>query len=163
MEKSHKRIGLVLGLISLLLSLSGNASAFCFQAAGERYQVDPVLLEAMAVQESGLNPRAINTNRDKAGKAISTDYGVMQINSRHIPKLVSMGVITSKEDLLNNACLNVQIGAWILATHLQTCGVNWSCLGSYNAGFAGNNEQRRMLYAKRIYGIYNKLLVRRPS
>lgn len=160
MEKTLKRIGFALGL---MLALTGYARAFCFQAAGERYQVDPVLLEAMAVQESRLNPRAININRDKAGKALSTDYGVMQINSRHIPKLVSMGVITSKDDLLNNACLNVQIGAWILATHLQTCGVNWSCLGSYNAGFARNNEQRRMIYAKRIYGIYNKLLVRRPS
>ncbi|OVZ88266.1 lytic transglycosylase [Yersinia kristensenii] len=160
MEKTLKRIGLALGL---MLALTGYARSFCFQAAGERYQVDPVLLEAMAVQESRLNPRAININRDKAGKALSTDYGVMQINSRHIPKLVSMGVITSKEDLLSNACLNVQIGAWILATHLQTCGVNWSCLGSYNAGFARNNEQRRMIYAKRIYGIYNKLLVRRTS
>jgi soluble lytic murein transglycosylase-like protein len=163
MERIFKRISLALGLVSLLLSLSGNASAFCFKAAGERYQIDPVLLEAMAVQESRLNPRAINTNRNKAGKAISKDYGVMQINSRQIPKLIAMGIITSKEDLLNNACLNVQIGAWILATHLQTCGVNWSCLGSYNAGFAGNNEQNRMLYAKLVYGIYSKLLVRRPS
>lgn len=148
-------------LLLLLLLASSSSFAFCFQAAGARYQIDPVLLEAMAVQESGLNPRAINTNRNKAGKAVSTDYGVMQINSTHIPTLISMGVIRSKDDLLNNACLNVQIGAWILAKHLQTCGVSWSCLGSYNAGFADNNEKRRMVYARRIYGIYNQLLVRR--
>jgi soluble lytic murein transglycosylase-like protein len=148
-------------LLLLLLLTSSSSFAFCFQAAGARYQIDPVLLEAMAVQESGLNPRAINTNRNKAGKAVSTDYGVMQINSTHIPTLISMGVIRSKDDLLNNACLNVQIGAWILAKHLQACGVSWSCLGSYNAGFADNNEKRRMVYARRIYGIYNQLLVRR--
>lgn len=145
----------------LLLLTSSSSFAFCFQAAGARYQIDPVLLEAVAVQESGLNPRAINTNRNKAGKAVSTDYGVMQINSTHIPTLIAMGVIRSKDDLLNNACLNVQIGAWILAKHLQICGVSWSCLGSYNAGFADNNEMRRRVYARRIYGIYNQLLVRR--
>lgn len=148
-------------LLLLLLLTSSSSFAFCFQAAGARYQIDPVLLEAMAVQESGLNPRATNTNRNKSGKAVSTDYGVMQINSTHIPTLISMGVIRSQDDLLNNACLNVQIGAWILAKHLQTCGVSWSCLGSYNAGFADNNEKRRMVYARRIYGIYNQLLVRR--
>lgn len=148
-------------LLLLLLTASSSASAFCFQAAGERYKIDPVLLEAIAVRESSLNPRATNVNRNKAGKALSTDYGVMQINSSHIPKLISMGVIRSKDDLLNNACLNVQIGAWILAKHLKTCGVSWSCLGSYNAGFAENNEHRRMFYARKIYGIYSDLLVKR--
>ncbi|MEA9445897.1 lytic transglycosylase domain-containing protein (plasmid) [Candidatus Fukatsuia symbiotica] len=152
----------VLILAVFLLGISGSACALCFQAAGLRYQVDPLLLEAMAVQESGLNPRAINTNRNKAGKALSTDYGLMQINSRHIPKLVAMGVIKSKEELLSNACLNVQIGAWILAKHLQICGVNWQCLGSYNAGFANNNQPRRMKYARRVYQRYQQFRVQRP-
>lgn len=150
-------------LISLwLLVISGNAHALCFHAAGLRYQVDPLLLKAMAVQESGLDPRAININRNKAGKALSTDYGLMQINSRHIPTLVSMGVIKSKKELLSNACLNVQIGAWILAKHLQRCGVNWSCLGSYNAGFARHNHPRRMKYARRVYQHYQQLRVQHP-
>lgn len=157
MEKTLSRTVLLL----LLLLTSSISRAFCFQAAGARYQIDPILLEAMAVQESGLNANAINHNKNHAGKITSTDYGVMQINSSHIPTLISMGIIRSKDDLLNNVCLNVQIGAWILAKHLQTCGVNWSCLGSYNAGFSGNNEHRRMRYARRIYSIYNQLLVRR--
>lgn len=148
-------------LLLLLLLASSSSFAFCFQAAGARYQIDPVLLEAMAIQESGGHPKITNTNRNKAGKVLSTDYGLMGINSIHIPKLISMGVIRSKDDLLNNPCLNVQIGAWILAKHLQTCGVSWSCLGSYNAGFADNNEKRRMIYARLIYGHYNRLLVRR--
>ncbi|WP_339057578.1 lytic transglycosylase domain-containing protein [Candidatus Regiella endosymbiont of Tuberolachnus salignus] len=149
-------------LFSLLLGLSGSANALCFQAAGLRYQVDPLLLKAMAVQESGLDPRAVNINRNKAGKALSTDYGLMQINSRHIPTLVSMGVIKSKKELLSNACLNVQIGAWILAKHLQRCGVNWPCLGSYNAGFARHNHPRRMQYARRVYQHYQQLRVQTP-
>lgn len=156
MQRTLPRIALL-----LLLFASGSASAFCFQAAGARYQIDPVLLEAIAVQESRLNPRATNANRNKAGKVTSTDYGVMQVNSSHIPTLVRMGIIRSKEDLLSNACLNVQIGAWILATHLKKCGVNWSCLGSYNAGFKKESEPTRMRYAGLVYGHYSRLLARR--
>lgn len=146
--------------LGLLLALSLPVQAFCFDAAGARYHLDPRLLKAMAIQESGLNPKITNTNRNKAGKALSTDYGVMQINSSHVPELISMGVIRSKDDLLTNPCLNVQVGAWILAKHLQTCGVNWRCLGSYNAGFNDSEiqEHRRMQYARKIYGIYQQML-----
>ncbi|HCQ0223206.1 TPA: lytic transglycosylase domain-containing protein [Escherichia coli] len=156
----------ITGLLALLVagSFSLSAEAFCFKEAGARYQIDPRLLMAIAQQESGMNPTIINTNRNKSGKAVSYDYGVMQVNSNHIPKLIGMGIIKSKDDLLNNPCLNVQIGAWILATHLQKCGVNWSCLGSYNAGFSDNNEQetKRLNYARKIYRRYNIQLAGHP-
>ncbi|WP_432422737.1 transglycosylase SLT domain-containing protein, partial [Salmonella enterica] len=32
----------------------------CFSTAGKMYQIDPLLLEAIARHESGLNPRAMN-------------------------------------------------------------------------------------------------------
>lgn len=143
--------------VSVLL-FSAAGEAFCFNAAGEKYKIDPLLLKSIATQESGLNPLAVNTNRNQAGKALSTDYGMMQINSSHIPTLISMGIIRSKDDLLNNACLNVQTGAWILARHIKQCGVNWMCLGSYNAGFRENNDEKRMKYARRIYVIYGGYL-----
>ncbi|ENZ5477273.1 lytic transglycosylase domain-containing protein [Enterobacter hormaechei] len=156
----------ITGLLALLVagSFSFSAEAFCFKEAGARYQIDPRLLMAIAQQESGMNPTAVNTNRNKSGKAVSYDYGVMQVNSNHIPKLMGMGIIKSKDDLLNNPCLNVQIGAWILATHLQKCGVNWSCLGSYNAGFSEKNEQetKRLNYARKIYRRYNIQLAGHP-
>jgi soluble lytic murein transglycosylase-like protein len=146
----------VLAMSVLLFPAVGDA--FCFNAAGEKYKIDPLLLKSIATQESGLNPGAINHNKNHAGKIISTDYGVMQINSSHIPALISMGIIHSKDDLLNNACLNVQTGAWILARHIKQCGVNWMCLGSYNAGFRENNDEKRMKYARRIYIIYGGYL-----
>ncbi|ELG3704707.1 lytic transglycosylase domain-containing protein [Escherichia coli] len=156
----------ITGLLALMVagSFSISAAAFCFKEAGARYQIDPRLLMAIAQQESGMNPTAVNANKNKSGKAVSYDYGVMQVNSKHIPKLMGMGIIKSKDDLLNNPCLNVQIGAWILATHLQKCGVNWSCLGSYNAGFSENNEQetKRLNYARKIYRRYNIQLAGHP-
>ena len=146
--------GLVLGG-ALLFSLP--VQAFCFNEAGARYKVDPLLLRAMATVESSLNPRAIGMNRDKKGRITSRDYGLMQINERHLPPLRALGIVQNEQDLLDNTCLNVQIGAWILAKHLKQCGVNWQCLGSYNAGFADNNGARRMVYARKVYTLYLKL------
>lgn len=152
---------LALALLFWLLK-SGPAFAFCFQDAGTRYQIDPLILKAIAMQESRLNPGAVNINRNKAGRTLSVDYGLMQINSLHLPALMSSGIIASRYDLLHNPCLNIQIGAWILAKHRQICGISWNCLGSFNAGFALKNEQRRIVYARSIYRIYRHLLLNQP-
>ncbi|HFT4395394.1 TPA: lytic transglycosylase domain-containing protein [Klebsiella quasipneumoniae] len=147
-------------LLSLLLLLSSaKSAAFCFEAAGTRYSIDPLLLRAIATVESQLNASAINHNRDKkTGKILSSDYGVMQINSTHIAGLRSAGIIRSHQDLLDNPCLNVQTGAWILARHFQTCRVSWNCLGSYNAGFKDRNDAIREAYASRVYQHYRRLM-----
>ncbi|UCQ13158.1 lytic transglycosylase domain-containing protein [Edwardsiella tarda] len=146
-------------LLSLALSgamlISLPVQAFCFKEAGARYKVDPLLLRAIAQVESGMNPRAIGKNMS-GKKLLSLDLGLMQINDRHVPQLRAMGILKTEQDLLDNPCLNVQIGAWILAKHLQQCGVNWECLGSYNAGFAKDNSLRRMAYARKIYSTYIK-------
>lgn len=134
--------------------VSWDATAFCFLQAGARYSIDPLLLKAIARHESNLVPTAINYNKDSKGRITSVDYGVMQVNSTHIPELKRAGVIQSNDDLIKNPCLNVQIGAWILAKHLRQCGVNWMCLGSYNAGFNAGNDKKRMMYAKKIYSLY---------
>ncbi|HFV8010700.1 TPA: lytic transglycosylase domain-containing protein, partial [Escherichia coli] len=127
---------------------------FCFIQAGKRYLIAPELLKTIAQQESGLVATAINHNKNKSGKIISTDYGIMQINSVHIPELKKLGVIKNKDELLKKPCLNIHTGAWILARHFQRCGVNWECLGSYNAGFSKNNTARRMIYARIIHNRY---------
>ena len=134
--------------------MNNNHLDSCFIQAGKRYLIAPELLKTIAQQESGLVATAINHNKNKSGKIISTDYGIMQINSSHIPELKKLGVIKDKDELLKNPCLNIHTGAWILARHLQRCGVNWECLGSYNAGFSKNNTARRMIYARIIHNRY---------
>ncbi|MFJ3459443.1 lytic transglycosylase domain-containing protein [Scandinavium goeteborgense] len=144
-------------LIALVaLALTFQAHAFCFQDAGRRYHIDPLLLRSIAMQESGLNPHAINQNRNRKGAVTSTDYGLMQINSVHVPELKRLGIIHSSRELLDNACLNVEVGAWILAKAFQVCDVNWRCLGAYNAGFKKDNPNR-LKYARRVFTIYRKL------
>ncbi|MGL4771913.1 MAG: lytic transglycosylase domain-containing protein [Plesiomonas shigelloides] len=145
--------------ISCVLLISNDASAFCFSEAGARYKVDPILLHSIAKVESSLNPRAVGKNMDKSRKRVlSRDLGLMQINERHVPMLRKMGILNDESELLENPCLNVQIGAWILAKHLRQCGVNWECLGSYNAGFDKGNSERRLIYARKIYSVYMKAM-----
>lgn len=146
---------MVLAAVLMVLA-SFSARAFCFEAAGAKYGISPRLLEAIARGESHLDPRANNVNRDKKGRVKSTDYGLMQINSTHIPELLAMGVISSADDLYR-PCLNVQTGAWVLAKHFQICGITWNCLGSYNAGFRADRNETREHYANRIWWIYNQL------
>jgi len=146
-------------LFLLLLPFSFCVRAFCFDATGQKYHVDPLLIEAIAMGESGKRPGITHANRNpETGKIVSTDYGLMQINSTHIPGLIRKGYIRSPQDLLTRPCLNVQIGTWILAGHFQVCGISWNCLGSYNAGFRRDRHETREAYANRIYRIYVRLL-----
>lgn len=147
------------GLFLLLFLMCRPAIAFCFDAAGAKYHVDPLLLKAIAIGESSLNPHAININRDKsARREVSRDYGLMQVNSTHLPALFRDGVIKDKNELLTRPCLNVQIGTRILASHFQVCGSSWNCLGSYNAGFRQDRHETRESYANRTYATYKRLL-----
>lgn len=149
-------------LICLLLAFPLSSFGFCFEQAGQRYRVDPLLLEAIAIQESRLRQEASNKNYDSKGRLLSTDYGVMQINTANANLLIQMGLIQHPEDLIKDPCFNVQAGAWVLARHLRICGNTWRCLGSYNAGFhaSAKQEAKRLGYAQTIRTIYGRLKAR---
>ncbi|WP_235424030.1 lytic transglycosylase domain-containing protein [Citrobacter koseri] len=140
----------------LIMAFNARAGGFCFNAAGNKYHIDPLLLRAIAEVESGLNPSAINLNKHH-GKIISIDYGVMQINSTHLPELQSMGI--TRDRLLQNPCLNIQVGAWILARQLAYGGVRWDSVGAYNAGFALHGQTARLKYSRTVYQHYKSLLL----
>ncbi len=112
--------------------------AECFEAAGRQYQVSPELLRAVAQQESGLNPRAINRNRNG-----SVDIGMMQINSSWLPLLARHGI---REQDLWEPCTNVMVGAWILGSNFKRMGVSIAALGAYNT----SNPQGRQRYAAQV-------------
>ncbi|XNM42910.1 transglycosylase SLT domain-containing protein [Escherichia coli] len=42
----------------------------------------------------------------------------------------------------------------ILYNHFSRCGVTWQCLGTYNAGFAMDNQKKRQQCAPNICCIY---------
>lgn len=121
-------------IITLLFSVS--SSAFCFEEAGNMYNVSPVVLWSIAHVESGFNPYAIGYNKDG-----SIDYGLMQINSRWIPVLK-----LSRRHLLLDNCYNVKVGAWILSNCINKFGNTWRAIGCYNA----TSESKKIRYAWKI-------------
>ena len=111
-------------LLTALAALSGGAQAEanCWRA-GARHQVDPLLLYSIAKVESSLNPRAINYNKNG-----SHDIGLMQINSQHLPALSQRGI--TRQRLLDDPCLSIQVGASILSGFIQRYGYTWRAVGA---------------------------------
>ncbi|NTZ47720.1 lytic transglycosylase domain-containing protein [Lelliottia aquatilis] len=143
-------------LLLFLLIFETHASPFCFKAAGDKYHIDPLLLRSIAEVESGLNPKVTHANK-RNGKTLSTDYGLMQINSTHLSELRQFGI--SRDDLLNKPCLNIHVGAWILAQQIAQGGVSWNSVGAYNAGFSEHTGHSRVDYSTKVYRHYRQLLL----
>lgn len=98
-----------------------------FKEAGERYRLDPKILLAIALQESSLNPEAIN----KANTNRSIDVGMMQINSWWFPTIKQY---TSDLNNLYDPRFNIHIGAWIFKKCTNRFGVSWRAVDCYNKG-----------------------------
>ena len=92
-----------------------------------------------------MDPHAVNRNTNG-----SVDVGLMQINSRWFPQLAEMGIQPGD---LWVPCINIHVGAWVLAGEVRRFGYNWQAIGAYNAGPAMTvaRKQRRMRYAQRVY------------
>jgi len=141
---------LILALIVAVISVS-SADAFCFERAAKLYGISPMLLEAIAMAESEMNPEALNRNTDG-----SYDYGIMQINSRW--------KTTLKGDwfYISDPCYNVVVGSWILKRCMERYGYTWDAVACYNTGHGlselrGKRKKHALEYVRRV----RKYLLRR--
>ncbi len=126
----------------LLSFIPRTVSAFCFEEAGGRYGISPLLLWSIAKQESNFNPHAVGRNSNG-----TYDYGLMQINSSWEKRL--------GKDLwmkLGDPCTNVKTGAWILSQCIRRHGYTWKAVGCYNSNTPGKRER----YAGKIARIIEK-------
>ncbi|EOX9455767.1 lytic transglycosylase domain-containing protein [Escherichia coli] len=155
--RSPKVKFLTIFTLSILITKMSFASSACFNEAGTMFRIEPNLIKAIALVESNLKKDSIGKNRDKKNNIKSFDYGLMQINQMHIPMLKKRGIIKDERDLLDNPCLNIKIGTEILYKHFSRCGMTWQYLGTYNAGFAMDNQKKRLQYAQKIYIVYTRL------
>lgn len=144
------RLLLAVALMLLLpaLSWAKDGGWQCWADASSRYNVPVDLLYAIARVETGNRAHLVSA-RNKNG---TYDIGLMQINSMHLPSLAKYGI--RERDLLTDPCLNLHVGAWILAGAISRHGYNWTGIGAYNAG----TTERRRVYAKKVFAMYRKIL-----
>ena len=135
---------MLLKTILMILLTASSARAFCFDQAGEKYDIPPALLRAVAKVESNLDPQAVNYNKNG-----SYDFGLMQINTCWQKTL---------GDYWNNLadpCYNVIIGAWILRQCFDRYGYSWDSVACYNTGkpasrIKGKKKEKACQYIRKI-------------
>lgn len=132
--------------LALTVLLHSTAFADCFDDAASFHHVNPIILRAIAIVESGGRPDATNSNRNG-----SVDYGMMQINSIHLPELARYGI--GKADLYNG-CKSVYMGAWILRQSIDKYGNTWAAIGTYNSA----TPYYRDRYASKVKSVVNYLI-----
>ena len=115
----------------------------CFIAAAARHGVNEQLLWAIAKVESGYDAKAQHKNTNA-----TTDYGVMQINSSHLPWLQRFGI--ELHHLTQQPCTNIDVGAAILAGMVSRFGSTWRAVGAYGAGVGAAADPVRSGYAAKV-------------
>lgn len=123
---------------------SSNARADCYDEAARYQKVNPLILRAIAWQESHNHPDALHKNANG-----STDYGLMQINSIHLPTLARYGI---SSDTLMEPCKSVYIAAWHLRQKMNKYGNTWAAVGAYHS----ETPSLRDHYARQIIGILSQ-------
>ncbi|PLZ02017.1 BapC protein [Burkholderia sp. WAC0059] len=134
----------VLMAASGFLCASGPARADCFDDAASYQKVNPLILRAIAWQESHNQPDAMHRNANG-----STDYGVMQINSIHLRALAQYGI---SSNTLMQPCKNVYIAAWHLRQEMNKYGNTWAAVGAYHSETPSLRDQ----YARQIADILHR-------
>ncbi|MFN3976751.1 MAG: lytic transglycosylase domain-containing protein [Aquificaceae bacterium] len=130
-------------LVLLFLWFShGFAFYHCFFDAGERYQVDPLLLIAIAKSESNFNPRAVNINRNG-----TKDYGIMQINSYWLERY------KIPKDWIFEACYNIHFGAMVLRRCMDKYPRINLAIDCYNKG---ERAKENSPYAEKVLRSYKR-------
>jgi soluble lytic murein transglycosylase-like protein len=126
------------------LLCTGAARADCFDEAAKYQKVNHLILRAIAWQESHNRPTVVHKNANG-----STDYGVMQINSIHLPALAQYGI---SQDTLMDPCKNVYIAAWHLRQKINKYGNTWAAVGAYHSETPSSRDG----YASQIAAILRK-------
>lgn len=138
-----KSLGALIMVMSVFMT-PATATADCFEDAAAYQHVNPYILRAIAWQESHWHPDAVHLNANG-----SVDYGMMQINTIHLPELVRYNV---HRDALMSPCKSVYVAAWQLRKEMNRYGNSWAAVGAYHSATPALRDD----YALRIYAILKK-------
>jgi soluble lytic murein transglycosylase-like protein len=135
-----------------------------FLQASKKYNVPILLLPAIAEQESGNNPWALNIagkgfmpkSKEEALRVLrdnykeSFDVGLMQVNSFWIRRF-NLNIADAFEP-----AVNITLAAYILDECFHAYGADWKALGAYHHP-PNRNTARSLNYAKVVWSRYLRL------
>ncbi len=117
---------------------AGGVTAACVAHAARAYSLPVMLLQGILATEGG-HVGEIHKNANG-----SYDMGPAQVNSTWLPTLAAQGI--TRAQILNDGCLNVRIGAWILGQAMKGAdpsqpGQFWQHVGAYNSETPRYNQR----------------------
>lgn len=118
------------------LSVRANA---CADQAALFHRVNPDILKAILVVESGGKPLTLNRNSNG-----TLDIGVAQINSIHLQELARFGI---RAEHLFDECISAFVAGWHYARQIRLFGNTWKAVGAYHSRTPSHNAK----YQRKIY------------
>ena len=98
----------------------------------------------------------LNVERGKVGQSVRNkngtyDLGPMQVNTRWLPELKSYSI--TQYDIQYNPCINVKVGAWILAKAIASDDDFLKGVGNYNSHTSWINKH----YSEKVKIYYTRI------
>lgn len=144
-----RRLAVTVLLLTMAFSVQAELPA-CTSYIADYYGLPEGALQAIHEIEGGQIGMEVRNNDG------SYDRGLMQINTFWDESLARFGI--DDDEVKNNGCTNVAIGAWILRQEVDRFG-NWKdAFAAYNAG-AGNLPAGRG-YAQKVMAVWRRSIGR---
>lgn len=118
------------------------AEVRCIEHAAHYYRLPVAIVTAVRRQEAG-RTGAVHENSNG-----TIDIGPMQINSIHLPTLARYGITFEK--LRDDLCVNIHVGAWMLAKSIRARGDLWKGVGDYHSATPSLNVSYQLDVWRRI-------------
>lgn len=101
-----------------------------------------------------MRPDAVGHNDPSLPARFARDLGVMQINTQHLERLERYGI--SERDLFD-PCVNIHVGAWILADAVRRHGMTWKAVGVYHSPTPSRQDNYARLVQRHLQREINAL------
>lgn len=123
----------------------------CLLLAAETYEVPPAVLLGIMTVEGGRVGQEVGPNTNG-----TFDLGPMQINTIWLPELADHWQVdeeTARGWVRDDACVNIQVAAWILRGRIDKTGNLAGGIAHYHSGTPGIGER----YAMRVLDAIDRM------
>lgn len=125
--------------------------ATCLMLAAQNYNVPPAVMLGIMRVEGGRVGQAVGPNKNG-----TYDLGPMQVNTMHLPLLAQywkVNTSTAMKMVKDDACVNVNVAAWILRQRLNESGNLTLAIAHYHS----KTPKFGYVYARKVIGAMKKM------